>query len=199
MGHVVGGWESASDYLSGLAGECEVVAQRAATRFAALSPEQLGWRPAPESWSAGECLDHLVRTHGLYLESIDRSLAGSRFPSVPGVGFESGPIASRFVRWLGPDSPRRLKTTRLFKPAAVEPGGTVETGLVGRFVEQQRDIVSAIDRCRGVDLQRTKVSSPASDLLRFRLGDALRLMVEHNKRHLKQAEAVLASAGFPSE
>ena len=149
MGHVVGGWESASDYLSGL---------------------------------AGECLDHLVRAHGLYLESIDRSLAGSRFPSVPGVGFESGPIASRFVRWLGPDSPRRLKTTRLFKPAAVEPGGTVETGLVGRFVEQQRDIVSAIDRCRGVDLQRTKVSSPASDLLRFRLGDALRLMVEHNKR-----------------
>jgi len=56
-----------------------------------------------------------------------------------------------------------------------------------------------IEKSRDADIQQVKVASPASALLRFRLGDALRLMVEHNKRHLKQADAVMASSGFPTD
>jgi hypothetical protein len=59
--------------------------------------------------------------------------------------------------------------------------------------------MSVIEKSRDVDLQQVKVASPASALLRFRLGDALRMMVEHNKRDLKQADAVMASSGFPPD
>ncbi len=199
MGQIVRRWDSASEYLTALSEESEVLAERATERFAGLSPAQLGWRPAPKSWSVAECLDHLLTTHGLYLESIDRTLGRSVASSDPDAGFESGPLANRFIRSLGPDSTLRMKAPGLFKPAPLGPGEPAEPGIVHRFVEQQRTIVSVIERCRALDLTKAKVSSPASGLLRFRLGDALRLLVEHGKRHLKQAEGVMASAGFPSD
>jgi hypothetical protein len=59
--------------------------------------------------------------------------------------------------------------------------------------------MSVIEKSRDVDLQQVKVASPASALLRFRLGDALRMMVEHNKRNLKQADAIMAPSGFPPD
>jgi hypothetical protein len=145
-----------------------------------------------------ECLDHLVIADGLYLESIDRTFARSIADSASDAGFEGGPLASWFIRSLGPDSTRRFKAPGLFRPSDPGSGAAVDSEIVNRFVQQRRDIMSVIEKCRGVDLEKAKVSSPVSGMLRFRLGDALRLMVEHGKRHLDQADAVLASEGFPS-
>ena len=172
---------------------------RATDRFLVLSPAQLGWRPKPGAWSVAECLDHLLTTHRLYLGSVERSLAKASEPAAADAAFESGRLASWFIRSLGPDSSRRMKTPEMFKPAGVGLEGEADPRVVRRFAAQQRQIMSVIEKSREVDLERVKVASPVSGLLRFRLGDALRLMVEHNKRHLKQADAVVASAGFPTD
>lgn len=191
-------WGSASEYLVGLSADCEALGERARARFASLSTEQLGWRPAPASWSVGECLGHLITTNRLYLGCIDRLFAGAIPKATPDAGFRGGPVAARFIAALGPDSARKFKAPSLFKPSAPGASGDVDPGIVERFIEQQAHMRSMVERCRGVDLRRAKVRSPVNGLIRFRLGDALRFLVEHGKRHLNQAEAVLASDGFPS-
>jgi hypothetical protein len=170
-----------------------------------LSPAQLGWRPKPGAWSVVECLDHLLTTHRLYLGSIERigsierTLVKSGAPSSGNAAFEGGRLAGWFIGLLGPDSRRRLKSPSIFQPPPVGVEGDSDPRVVRRFAAQQRQIMSVIEKSRDVDLQQVKVASPASVLLRFRLGDALRMMVEHNKRHLKQADAVMASSGFPPD
>lgn len=192
-------WPSAADYLTGLSDECEELAARATDRFLDLTPTQLGWRPAPGAWCVAECLDHLLTTHRLYLGSIERTLAKPAALPAAEAAFVSGRLASWFIRSLGPDSPRRLKSPGMFKPPSVGVEGESDPRVVRRFAAQQRQIMSVIEKSRDVDLQLVRVASLVSSLLRFRLGDALRLMVEHSKRHLKQADAVVASAGFPSD
>jgi len=164
-----------------------------------LSPAQLGWRPKPGAWSVVECLDHLLTTHRLYLGSIERTLAKSGAPSSGNAAFEGGRLAGWFIGLLGPDSRCRLKSPSIFQPPPVGVEGDSDPRVVRRFAAQQRQIMSVIEKSRDVDLQQVKVASPASALLRFRLGDALRMMVEHNKRDLKQADAVMASSGFPPD
>ena len=191
-------WASASAYLVGLSADSEALGERARARFASLSTEQLSWRPAPASWSVGECLEHLVTMNRLYIGRIDRLFAGAIAKAIPDAGFRGGPVAARFIAAMGPDSARKFKAPSVFKPSAPGAGGDVDPGIVERFIEQQAYMKSVMERCRGVDLRRAKVRSPVSGLIRFRLGDALRLLVEHGKRHLNQAEAVLASDGCPS-
>jgi hypothetical protein len=48
-----------------------------------------------------------------------------------------------------------------------------------------------------VDLNRIKVRSPITPLVRFNLGDALTLQVVHAQRHLAQARRVREHAEFP--
>ncbi len=191
-------WGSASEYLLGLSADSEALGEGARARFASLSTEQLGWRPAPASWSIGECLEHLVTMNRLYMGRIDRLFSGAIAKATPDAGFRGGTVAARFIAAMGPDSARKFKAPSVFKPSAPGAGGDLDPGIVERFIEQQAHMKSVMERCRGVDLRRAKVRSPVSGLIRFRLGDVLRLLVEHGKRHLNQAEAVLASDGFPS-
>ncbi len=86
---------------------------------------------------------------------------------------------------------RKFKTPKVFAPKDVDVG----PGVVAAFLEQQREIERVLEAAEGVDLMRIKVTSPASRLIRFRLGDALRLMVEHEKRHVLQAIRVLDTPG----
>ncbi|MEE8148016.1 MAG: hypothetical protein V3T24_10465, partial [Longimicrobiales bacterium] len=64
------------------------------------------------------------------------------------------------------------------------------------FLVQQDELLRLLKAAEGADLTRIKVPSPASSLIRFRLGDAFRLIVEHEKRHLLQATRVMAAPGF---
>jgi hypothetical protein len=34
--------------------------EKVKNEFENITQEQLNWKPAPESWSIGQCLDHLV-------------------------------------------------------------------------------------------------------------------------------------------
>jgi hypothetical protein len=67
--------------------------------------------------------------------------------------------------------------------------------LLERYLEQLR----AIRReAAGLDLRRTRVVSPVTRLVRMNVGDALALLLTHERRHLGQIGRVRESAGFPA-
>ena len=51
--------------------------ERVKTEFSKLSLQQLNWKPAPDKWSIGQCLDHLIVSNSSYFPVFERITNGT--------------------------------------------------------------------------------------------------------------------------
>ena len=171
------------------------VLRAAKSLFASLSPEQLSWKPDRKTWSVIECFDHLLTTNGLYMPRIQQAIEKSRVPGAKSLlPYKPSWFATKFIASMRPGSGFRVRTFKIFKPRASEPDADVTQ----RFILQQQallNLMRAADQC---DLNGTKLSSPASRMIRFTIGEALTLLVVHQQRHLLQAQNLQLQVHFPS-
>lgn len=178
-------------YLQKIAQEIEATAKWAEEGLGPLPADQLNRRPAPDKWSAAECLQHLIITNRLYLPQLEAIVAGQYDPApwhrLHGVGRYMGRY---MLRYIDPHSTKPLPAPKIFLPST----SSLSPDVVLEFVQQQREVVlPLVERMQGIDLDRTMVHSPASSLLFYPLRDTLRMLYLHNARHLLQAQrAVLA-------
>jgi hypothetical protein len=156
--------------------------------YAGRPRASLGWLPAPGVWSVAECLQHLVITDGHYLELTRASLARARGTALQSAVTEvrGGPVAGWFVRQVGPDGKRRVQAPGVFQPGEVE----VPEAVPESFLASQDRLVQLLDESLGFDLDRVRVPSPVSGIVRFRLGDVFRVICAHQRRHLDQAARI---------
>lgn len=156
-------------------------------------------RPRPDAWSAAECVEHLSATARLVIPALDQGIRAARERGwlAPGP-FEYGRFEQWFARQAGgEDLPpkRRYRAPRIYRPAhrEYEPGHAVQ-----EFLHLQDRYIDALQLASGVDLARTKIASPASRLLRLSLGQWLRAMDSHQRRHLWQARNAIAHPARPA-
>ena len=171
-------------------------ATAAATRLSeGLDPDHIAWRPAPDRWSIGECLEHLNVMAELYLAAIDPAIARGRANGMTGRGpFRRGWLVNRFfIRALEPPARIRLKAPAKFRPPdSLDPSGAHE-----RFLALQGDLIERTHQANGLHLSRIKVASPVTRLLRMSLGQAFAVVAVHQRRHLLQATNVREEKAFP--
>jgi hypothetical protein len=160
---------------------------------APLSEAQFAWRPAPDAWSVGECLDHLNATARTYLPFMDDGIADAIRRGLYGGGPYAYNWIGRLAVYLQAPPPRvRVKAPRAFLPAAQRPRHEV----LAAFRAYQVQYVDRLRQANGLDLARARVCSPVA-WIRIPLGSSFALMVAHEQRHLAQARRVIASPGFP--
>lgn len=162
-----------------------------------LTRAQLWWRPEPQRWSIGECLDHLVRTGEAYLDVLDAAVDEGRRREL----FAAGPYPPSLVgRWLARilEPPPRLKVPapRRIRPAA-SPGAEEAEDPLPRFLGLRAQLRERLEAADGLDLGRIRVASPFVPILKFDLGSAFRIVAAHERRHLWQARRVRDEATFP--
>lgn len=153
---------------------------------AGLDEADLARPPAERAWSIGQCLDHLVATADAYEPFLLRAIEGAPRGDRPNLD----PIAKSwlgawFVSAVSPQSRRRLPAPKRFRP-----GPAPEPGALERFLGAQETLLGCLKKADGLDLNRTKLRSPVSPLLRFRLGEAFVALSLHVDRHLAQARRV---------
>src|SRR5262245_33990755 len=56
--------------------EAEAIVGDAKTLFGHLNSQQVNWKPAADSWSVAQCLDHLISINREYYPTFDRILRG---------------------------------------------------------------------------------------------------------------------------
>jgi hypothetical protein len=151
-----------------------------------LSPEQGGWRPAPEAWSVAECLDHLASANRVYLEamrpSAERALANGRMrrgPALPGL------IGGWFVSSLEPPAKPLFKgkAPQKIRPRTQPPLADA----FDAFIASHHDARAFQQRFMNIDLARTRFPNPFIPGVRFSLATGLNVIVAHERRHLWQA------------
>lgn len=182
-------------FLEGLQGDIAASRAQVESYRQTLTDAQLSWKPAPDVWSITEILQHLVTTTTLYRRGMDATLAKAlERPSGRRASFKARRFAAWFVRMAGPTSEKKLKAPKRFQPNASDVGR--ET--LDAFAVQQDELDSLLRQSADADLNKPRMGSPITPLLRFSLGEALLLIVRHQQRHLQQAERLQAHPAFGS-
>ena len=159
---------------------------------APLTDEQFTWRPALDTWSIAECLDHLNATARVYLPALDESIAEAIRRGVYG----EGPFK---YNWLGRLSVHFSDTLRWKAPDEVQPGeGRTRREIIAAFRAYQVQYVDRLRQANGIDLARARVRVPMKGWLKIPLGSGFALMVAHARRHLAQAKRVSEAENFPA-
>lgn len=184
----------ASD-LDALATEAERQRQEVAALFSHQDREALHWRPEEAKWSMTGHLAHLGVLNEAYLATIADRIARARSAGGPS---SEGPyrhprLSSTFVRAMEPPPRRRVRTFRSMRP----PPDPDEEVVRSTFDALQSMLGEQIEAARGLDLGRIRFGSPFSMLLRLSLGNALELVLAHNRRHVWLVRELMSTDSFP--
>lgn len=171
------------------------IAGEARREFGGLSAAQLNWKPGPDEWSVGQCFEHLMKTNRSFFPVLERIARGERRNSA----WErwsplSGLFGRLITRTVGQEGGRKFKAPRKLRPSASDH----EADIVERFAGHQSELAGLMRAPERADLKRTVVTSPISGFVTYSLLDACRIIVAHERRHLRQARRVTETPGFPA-
>jgi hypothetical protein len=148
-------------------------------------------RPAPDAWSAVECVEHLNLTSRAYIPLLRSALAEARElrAETPNrykrdfvgafLGAMIGPL-----RHFGKLRLMPVKTTSDFIPHVHRSSDEV----VSEFLRLQADLISLTRSADGLAIDRVKILSPFGGKMRYNAYSALVIVPRHEHRHIDQAE-----------
>lgn len=164
--------------------------------FREMDAQTLEKRPNsnPTAWNALECLEHLNRYGEFYLPEVKRVLASKRPVAHPGSQqFKFSWWGNYFLDAVAPKPVDRMNTMNTFK--RMNPtGDRVQLEVIDTFLEHQQQWLQLLKKAAAYDLAGVRTRTTIR-FVHLRLGDTLRVVINHNKRHVNQAlRAMGASA-----
>jgi hypothetical protein len=169
------------------------VAEDAMATFGSLSNDQLNWKPGEKSWSIAQCLDHLIKTNEQFYPEFAKLASGNRKNSfIENYSPLTGWTGRFLIKAVSEDSKKAKAPSK-----AIVPPSNIHDGIVSAFSDHIGDVNKKIEAVANVDRTKTVVTSPFLAILTYTLDDAYTVLVEHSKRHIRQAKRVMATDGFP--
>ncbi|HEX8903745.1 MAG TPA: DinB family protein [Longimicrobiaceae bacterium] len=188
-----------SPLLRGYLDQLDAIRRDAALLTDGITDAQFAWRSEPGKWSIGQIVNHLNVSGRSYTEVLGPALANARAQGSPDRGdFKPSLIGGFMVRSMEPPPRMRLKAPRIYRPA--EEGGPKldrEREMAG-WRALHDAVEERIRAAAGLDLRRIRIVSPVTPLVRMNAGDALALILAHERRHLWQMRGVREHPGFPA-
>lgn len=175
---------------AGLLEELDAIRRRTAALLESV-PEGDGftWQPHDgRGWSVGQCLEHLNHMNRLYFGAVRDALSRATRTAAP----VTAPIRStwfgrKFAASMEPGT-MKMRAPKQAAPLAIR--GRAE--VVGDFLRGLNEIEAALRDAATIDLNRPTFASPFFKLSRVRAGTGFRILLAHMRRHLHQAEQVIA-------
>lgn len=179
--------------MSKIISELQTISENAQKTFGNLSAEQINWRPSETGWSVGQCFEHLIKSNELFFDELDRIASGNRKNSfLESFSPLSGFFGGFLIKSLKKDS-RKFKapTQKIVPPSEIDPH------IIEIFAAHQTELAEKVKKTETADWNKTKVTSPFLKIATYKLSDGYEIIVEHEKRHFRQAERVTKEANFP--
>ena len=139
-----------------------------------------------EGWSFGQILKHVMTVNETYFEVFDKLLAGSykspflgRFSAIPNF------VGNQILASQEPSNAKKVTTFPVWEPRDVN-----HVTILQDFEDHQALLIGYLKRLNesGLLKKNPVIRSPASNLVIYYLDMAIKIMIVHEKRHLKQAE-----------
>jgi hypothetical protein len=179
--------------IGSIISDMNAVAEDAKAAFATLSNEQLNWKPAEKSWSVAQCLDHIIKTNEQFYPEFAKLASGTRKNSFwENISPLTGWGGRFLIKAVSEDSKKAKAPSK-----AIVPPSDIESGIVEKFCEHIAEVNKKVESVADVDRKKTVVTSPFLAIFTYSLDDAYTVLVEHSKRHIRQAKRVMEAEGFP--
>src|SRR5688572_13387227 len=154
-----------------LISEFHAADERATAVANTLTPQQLNWKPHPDQWSVGQCLEHLLIANEVYLRAISDSLVDQPTSVVQEI--TPGWFGRWFIRkYIAPST----KTTRGRAPKAITPGAEVDANILDRFLRSNHDAREVVHAARSYDVNRIRFRNPFVPVIRFTVGTGFEIL-----------------------
>lgn len=147
----------------------------------------LNVHPGKDKWSALECIEHLALYNDFYLFEFEKALQKTK--KTPDRKLKRGWLGKKSAESMLPGKGNNMKT---FKSKNTL-GARVSAGTFDRFCLQQRNLKDIVASAQGKNIDSVKCKTTLP-LVRFKLSDALDFIINHQIRHMVQAEKALATA-----
>jgi len=169
-------------YLTGF----QTIKRDAEALIHSAEEDVLNTAPAPDAWSAVQCLDHLNTAGWLLLTRMERRINDAKENGPFGEGpFRYGFVSRIMIRLMQPSSRLSIPAPPSYEPDA---RSTLDPHAVTtEFLQLQDDFIACCQRSEGLDLRNVRVASPALPILSISLGAWYEATIAHEQRHLKQA------------
>jgi hypothetical protein len=180
--------------LTAITDALDAVDHDAGALVADLNHDQFNWQPTTGGWSIAQCLDHLTRANGVYLDALRAGAATARSAQYVRRGpIRPGLLSRLFIGMIGPKI--RVKTSAPSK--AIPASRLRKEDVWPAFLRVQEDVRAFAQACADLDLNRARFDNPFAKGVRFSVGTGLLVIAAHDQRHLGQAQRVRQQAAFP--
>lgn len=147
--------------------------------------QTLTWKENENSWSILECLKHLNLYGDFYLPQIEYKIKNSTTKTE--FEFKSGILGNYFAKSMLPkEKLNKMKTFKNKNPLNANLDKTV----IDQFIKQQIKLLDLLNQSRNVSLNKVKIQTSISSLIKLKLGDTFQFFVNHIIRHLNQIERI---------
>lgn len=169
--------------LDELEEQAEQQLQEVIEHFQNLPTTVLLQAPAQGGWSIAACLDHLNTYSTFYLPRL--SAAFEKAAEVSGdTTFRYSMLGRYFIRLMDPTtSKRKMKAMKKHQPSReLDPHAVVAV-----WIQHMENLLVLLKKARLYNLNRVRITTSISPLIRLNGGDALHFVLVHSSRHLAQA------------
>jgi hypothetical protein len=145
----------------------------------------LTWKENEISWSILECLEHLNLYGDFYLPQIESKIENSTTKN--DFEFKSGILGNYFAKSMLPkEKLNKMKTFKDKNPLNANLDKTV----IDKFINQQIKLLDLLNQSRNVSLNKVKIQTSISSLIKLKLGDTFQFFINHIIRHLNQIDRI---------
>ena len=156
-----------------------------AERLMSIDLNSLIWKQNNSSWNILECLEHLNRYGDFYLLEIDNKIKKSTTKYE--IEFKNGFLGKYFSKSMLPkEKMKKMKTFKDKNPLNAK----LDKNVIGKFINQQIKLLDLLNQSRNVSLNKIRIKTSISSLIRLKLGDTFQFFINHNIRHLKQIDSI---------
>lgn len=156
-----------------------------------LADDEFFWQPdGGQRWSVALCLDHLAIANATYGAAMTSALAEARErgwvrrgPVVPGF------FGRKFAESLEPPVKRRTRA-----PGKIQPQPARSRAEILTAYRAAHDVIRGLlMQAATLDANRAAFKNPFIGVVRVRVSSAFHIVAAHDRRHLWQAQQVVAS------
>jgi len=162
--------------------------------FYNISEEQLNWKPSSKSWSIAQCLEHLLISDSSYFSDLQKITAG-----IYKMTFweKYSPFTAKCGQILKDRLQEKVKK-KMKAPRKLTPkSSNITSKFIDIYLKNLDTLLSYISNCGPIDIDKTIITSPTIRIVTYSLRDALQFLIQHEHRHINQANRVKKSDEFP--
>ncbi len=186
--------------LNALSEQTENFLNKAVSEWQMLPHHKFAHKPAPEKWSANQCLMHLNSYGRYYLPQIEKAIEEAfKQQHQPSKQFKAGLLGNYFTEMMltktDGQPAKKMSSPKDHSPQTNDDSYPV----IAEFIEQQEKLLTLLQKAKTIDLNKTRIPISIAKFIKLKLGDTFLFLISHNYRHVLQAERALLQAGVSLE